>query len=107
MIVRNIDVMLDELGLGVSRKILAHEGGMTMVEVSFNKGAEGAIHSHIHEQVSYILKGSFQIDIEGEKEILKTGDTFYVKPNLLHGVLALEDSIILDVFTPQREDFLK
>jgi quercetin dioxygenase-like cupin family protein len=107
MIVRNIDVMLEDLGLGVSRKILAHEGGMMMVEVHFNKGSVGAVHSHMHEQASYILKGSFQIDIEGKKEILKAGDTFYVKPDLLHGVLALEDSVILDVFTPQREDFLK
>lgn len=107
MIVRNIDVEVVDLGLGVSRKVLAHEGDMMMVEVSFKKDAVGAIHSHIHEQASYVLKGSFQVDIEGEKEILKIGDTFYVKPNLLHGVLALEDSVILDVFTPQREDFLK
>lgn len=107
MIVKNADVKLNDLGMGVSRKILAHVTNMMMVEVNFIKGAVGEIHAHENEQISYIIKGSFQLDIEGKKEIIKAGDTFYIKQNALHGVLALEDSTILDVFTPQREDFLK
>ena len=107
MIVRNNDVKLSDIGSGVSRKILAHVESMMMVEVNFIKGSVGEIHAHIHEQISYIIKGSFEVNIEGKKEIIKAGDTFYIKPNALHGVLALEDSTILDVFTPQREDFLK
>ena len=78
-----------------------------MVEVNFIKGSVGEIHAHTHEQISYIIKGSFEINIDGKREIIKAGDTFYVVPNALHGVLALEDSTILDVFTPQRDDFLK
>jgi len=107
MIVRNDDIKLDDLGKGVSRKILAHVTNVMMVEVNFVKGSIGEIHSHVHEQISYILKGSFELNIDGKKEIVKTGDTYYIEPNSLHGVLALEDAIILDVFTPQREDFLK
>jgi len=107
MIVRNNDVKLSGLGSGVSRKILAHVPSIMMVEVNFIKGAVGEIHAHVHEQISYIIKGSFEVNIDGKKEIIKAGDTFYVLPNVLHGVLALEDSTILDVFTPQREDFLK
>jgi quercetin dioxygenase-like cupin family protein len=106
MIVRNDDVILNELGKGVSRKILAHVTNMMMVEVNFIKGAVGEIHEHVHEQISYIIKGSFEVTIDEKKELVKTGDTFYIKPNELHGVLALEESTILDVFTPQREDFL-
>jgi len=107
MIVRNEDVKLNDIGSGVSRKVLAHVASLMMVEVNFIKGAVGEIHSHVHEQISYIIKGSFQVEIEGKKEIIKAGDTFYVKQNALHGVKALEDSTILDVFNPQREDFLK
>lgn len=107
MIVRNDDVKLSDLGSGVSRKILTHVESLMMVEVNFIKGSVGEIHAHIHEQISYIIKGRFEVNIEGKKEIIKAGDTFYIKPNALHGVLALEDSTILDVFTPQREDFLK
>ena len=107
MIVKNNDIKLNDLGKGVSRKILAHVPSLMMVEVNFIKGAVGEIHAHVHEQISYIIKGSFQLYVEGKTEIVKAGDTFYINPNDLHGVTALEDSIILDVFTPQREDFLK
>ena len=107
MIVKNGDVKLNDLDRGVSRKILAHVINLMMVEVNFIKGAVGEIHAHENEQISYIVKGSFQVEIEGKKQILKAGDTFYINPNFLHGVLALEDSTILDVFSPQREDFLK
>ena len=107
MIVRNGDIKLEELGNGVSRKILAHDSNMMIVEVNFLKGAIGAVHTHENEQVSYVLKGSFEVNIEGVKEIIKAGDTFYIKPNAAHGVIAQEDATILDVFTPQRIDFLK
>ena len=60
----------------------------------------------IHEQVSYILSGSFQYEVEGKTYTLHKGDSYYVAPNELHGATALEDAVILDIFTPQREDFL-
>ena len=74
---------------------------MMGVEASFEKGAVGTMHRHPHEQVSYILSGSF-----GKKYILHKGDSYYVAPNENHGATALEDAVILDIFTPQREDFL-
>lgn len=107
MIVKNETVSLTKVGEGVNRKILASGGAMMSVEVHFEKGAIGAVHTHPHEQISYVLSGSFEFELEGKKTILHGGDTYYVEPNVPHGVVALEDSIILDIFTPQREDFLK
>jgi quercetin dioxygenase-like cupin family protein len=107
MIVKDATVKKEKLGDGVSRKILAHEGKMMMVKIFFKKGAVGYVHTHPHEQVSYILKGSFEVEIDGEKEILTVGDSFYAGPEVPHGVLALEEAVIMDVFTPQREEFLK
>ncbi|MFJ5624135.1 cupin domain-containing protein [Peribacillus loiseleuriae] len=78
-----------------------------MTEVSFQKDAIGAIHSHPHEQVSYIVQGSFEFHLDGKVQEVAKGDSIYIPSNALHGVKALEDhSIILDVFTPQRKDFL-
>ena len=78
-----------------------------MVEVNFKKGGIGNVHSHDkHEQVSYIVKGSFEVMVGEEKRIITKGDSFYAGLNIPHGVVALEDSVILDVFTPIREDFL-
>ncbi|ULT57316.1 cupin domain-containing protein [Neobacillus drentensis] len=92
---------------GAKRKLLGRGGTLMMAEVSFQKDAIGAIHAHTHEQVSYIVQGSFEFHLDGEVQRVVKGDSIYVSSNTLHGVKALEDnSIILDVFTPQREDFV-
>lgn len=95
------------LGKGVSRKILAHSKNIMSVEVTFKKGSIGDIHSHEHEQISYVLKGKFKVTIGSEEKIISEGDTYYTSPNEEHGVVALEDGVLLDVFTPERKDFLK
>lgn len=107
MIIENSKVMPTSVGQGVERKILASEGSLMTVEVKFKKGAVGAVHTHPHEQVSYIVQGSFEFELDGKKTVIKAGDSYYVNPEVPHGVTALEDSIIIDIFTPQREDFLK
>jgi quercetin dioxygenase-like cupin family protein len=96
-----------DLGGGVSRKILAYDGKMMSVEVSFEKGAVGAPHSHPHEQISYVMEGKFEYAVNGEKYILEKGDTYHTLPNVIHGVVALEKGVLIDIFTPIREDFLK
>lgn len=107
MIIHNDAVAYEELSEKSRRKILAHQGGMMMVEVVFDKGGVGEVHRHPHEQISYIAKGKFAFNIEGEKSIVCKGDSIYIPSNALHGTEALEDSVIIDVFTPQREDFMK
>lgn len=106
MFIKNTDVTLEDLGKGVTRKILASGGKLMSVEVHFVKGAIGEPHSHPHEQIGYVVKGSFEATLEDEKTIINAGDTYYVPPEVVHGVMALEEGILLDVFTPQREDFL-
>ena len=91
---------------GVKRKILAHDDAVMMVAVHFEKGAVGTIHSHIHRQISYVESGRFEVTIDGHKKILEKGDSFLVAPDLLHGVIALDQGVLIDVFTPARKDFL-
>lgn len=94
---------------GVTRKILSRGGSMMAVEVTFKKGYKGKEHSHVHEQISYIVNGSVVFSVNGETKIVKKGDSIYLSSGLSHGVVESleEDSVVLDVFTPQREDFLK
>lgn len=91
---------------GVSRKVMGYDGGIMMVLVRFEAGAVGVLHHHEHRQVSYVASGSFEATIDGEKTILKTGDGYMVRPNLVHGVVALEAGMLVDVFSPAREDFI-
>ncbi|WP_128101167.1 MULTISPECIES: cupin domain-containing protein [Paenibacillus] len=108
MILENGAIPAQVINATSSRKILGMGGTLMMVEVSFAEGGIGEVHSHDrHEQVSYIVKGSFEVQVGEDTRILKAGDSFYAGYNVPHGVKALEDSIILDVFTPFREDFIE
>lgn len=106
MFFKNNEMKVSEMGQGVVRKVLARGGKLMLVEVSFVKGGKGPLHSHPHEQVSYVVKGSFEFNLDGEKQVLKKGDSVYIAPDKPHSLISLdEDSIIVDTFTPQREDF--
>ena len=75
--------------------------------LEFQKGGVGQPHSHEeHEQVGYIAKGFFEVTVGDEKKTLSCGDSYYAGKNEIHGVVALEEGIIVDTFTPIREDFL-
>ena len=107
MIVKNSSIKKEDLGGGVSRRILARGGKLMMVEVYFEKGGIGAVNHLGIEEISYVHKGSFEFELDGKKEIVRASDTIYVPSNIPHGVVALERSVIVDIFTPPREDFLK
>jgi quercetin dioxygenase-like cupin family protein len=93
---------------GVTRKLLGYGGNLMMTEISFKKDAEGTIHSHPHEQITYVIQGSFEFNVDGQLQKVVKGDSIYIPSNTLHGVKAIEEnSMLLDVFTPIREDFLK
>jgi quercetin dioxygenase-like cupin family protein len=92
---------------GVRRKILAYDQNVMLVKVAFQKDAVGSLHSHPHIQVSYVASGNFEVEIGGAKQVLKTGDVFYVPSGAVHGVVCLDEGVLIDVFNPFREDFIK
>lgn len=107
MFTYNNDVTATNCEPGVTRKILSYSEELMMCEITFEKGAKGNFHSHQHLQITYIAKGSFEFTIDGETKIVKQGDSVYMPSNAVHGVTALEEGILVDVFNPMREDFLK
>ena len=96
----------EELGGGVSRKILGHDNQIMMVLVKFTKGALGSPHSHFHTQATYCVSGKFEFEIDGVKQVVKGGDGVYIEPNLIHSAICLEEGILIDTFSPVREEFL-
>ncbi len=106
MIIHRNEVTARPADPGVTRRILSYAPGMMAAEMEFVKGAVGALHSHPHEQIGYVVSGSFDLTLDGETRTLSAGDTYYVRPGAVHGVLALEAGTLLDVFSPMREDFL-
>jgi quercetin dioxygenase-like cupin family protein len=107
MFVCATDAPVIEVGEGVTRQILARDPQLMLVRVGFKKGAIGYIHSHPHRQVTFVEKGRFEATMGTEKKTIQAGDSYYAPPDVPHGVVALEDGVLLDIFTPQREDFIK
>ena len=90
----------------LSRKILGWDNQIMMVKVKFEKGAKGAPHQHFHTQATYCVSGKFEFEIDGVKQIVNAGDGVYMEPNLLHSAVCLEEGMLIDTFSPIREDFI-
>jgi len=100
------DVAWEVVGEGVRRKILGYDRELMLVRVEFEKGSVGYAHKHPHRQVTLVESGEFEVQLGSEKRRLRGGDCFFVPPDLEHGVVALEAGVLVDVFTPAREDFI-
>ena len=92
---------------GIQRQLYGFNSSIMLVKVKFEKGAVGTLHQHYHSQVSYVESGVFELNISNEKKILKKGDGYFVLPNIIHGCTCIEEGVLIDVFSPLREDFLK
>ena len=91
---------------GVTRKILAYGDDAMCVAHHFETGAVGALHNHPHTQITYVAEGVFEFDIDGEVKTVKKGDTMLKTNNVTHGCKCLEKGLLVDFFTPKRDDFV-
>lgn len=107
MFVLDSEIKSEVLENGVVRKVKGHLDDLMLVELHWKAGQVGALHTHPHRQCTYVLSGAFESTVEDAKQVLRPGDCVYTSGDQVHGLLALEDGVILDIFTPVREDFLK
>jgi quercetin dioxygenase-like cupin family protein len=90
---------------GLRRQVMSYSPSMMLVRHRMQQGWVGAKHSHPHEQMVYVVSGRITFQHPGGTFEAKAGDSFLVAGNVEHQASALEDSEILDVFTPYREDY--
>ena len=102
----NADAPATAAGEGVTRKVLAHSENLMVCELHYEKGAIGALHSHPHTQITYVVSGAFAFTIDGETRTVRAGDTMLKEDGVPHGCTCLEAGVLLDIFTPMREDFV-
>ena len=96
----------ESVGEGLTRQLCGYDDSILMARVEFEAGAVGDLHSHTHSQVSYVQSGEFDVSIDGVDTRLGPGDSFYVAPNLRHGAVCRKAGVLIDVFSPVRDDFL-
>jgi quercetin dioxygenase-like cupin family protein len=90
---------------GVSAKALFGEGAMLNL-VELDPGAVVALHSHPHEQLGVILRGSMTLAVEGTDHLLEEMDAFCLPGGVEHeGIAGPNGALALDVFRPVREDY--
>ena len=105
-LIKDEDIPWENLGNGIKRKIMAYNDGMMILKVAFEKDSVGDLHHHPHTQASFVSRGKFKVNIGEEKKVLSAGDVFFVNPDLVHGVVCLEEGELIDIFNPKREDFI-
>lgn len=101
------DYPVVETGPDITRQVLADHPDLMVVAFCFNAaGAEGALHNHPHVQSTYVKSGRFRFSVDGVETEVSAGDSFVVPSNAVHGCVCLEAGMLVDCFTPRRDDFL-
>jgi quercetin dioxygenase-like cupin family protein len=90
---------------GLRRQVMSYTDSMMLVRHRMDKGWVGVKHSHPHEQMVYVVQGHLIFEHHGGKFEFRTGESFIVPGHVEHQASALENSEVLDIFTPYREDY--
>ena len=90
---------------GRERKMMASNDKLSLVEHRMQRGWVGSKHSHPHDQIAYVVRGHVKVSCLGQTCDLRAGDSFVVRGGVEHSAIAVEDSLVIDVFTPCRQDY--
>jgi quercetin dioxygenase-like cupin family protein len=92
---------------GAQRRILSYGDKLMAVQFAFDAGITSLWHSHPHEQIGYVVSGEIDFIMDGHAPVrLTAGCSYYVPGGVKHNIVTYAPSILLDCFTPLREDFL-
>ena len=100
-------IMVEKTATGIERQMVVGQNVM-MCRFRFAPFVVTPEHTHPHEQMTLVMQGKVKFTISGEDHILSAGDVLHFPPNNRHGATMLDEEVILiDIFSPIREDFLK
>ncbi|HEY0263058.1 MAG TPA: cupin domain-containing protein [Granulicella sp.] len=94
----------EDLFPGFVRQVI-HTPSMTLLRGVFKAGVSSPLHHHVHEQVTMIVQGKMRFFLDGEPVELQPGEVLRIPSDVPHSAEALEDSVLMDVFTPARTDW--
>jgi len=103
------EIPREELNEKLARRLITGDQLM-LAQVYLKKGCVVPKHSHMNEQLTYILEGAlrFLVGENGEAEIMvRAGEVLHLPGNVPHQAEAVEDTLDVDIFYPPREDWLK
>ena len=105
-VVKSTDMAIHSPEPGLVRRVGAYNEKLFLAEHRMQKGWVGVRHQHPHDQVVFVVTGQLSVTIGNEAFVVNAGDSFVVRGGIEHQATALADAVVLDVFTPCREDYL-
>ncbi len=97
---------IEQVGPLIYRQYL-HGAQSTFVKWTMKKGAVVPVHHHVNEQITWITAGEAEVYSQGKKYVMRAGDLMIIPPNVPHEFHFTEDTIDIDIFTPQRQDWME
>ncbi len=91
---------------GIRRKTLVHGESTVLCKFQLDKNTTLPLHSHPHEQTGFLLSGKLLFTIDGDEREVSAGDSWCIRPDVEHGAQVVEDTVVIEVFSPVREDYL-
>lgn len=99
------EIELEKVTEMVSRKFVAGSRQM-IAQFYLKKGALVPLHAHESEQMTYVLQGALKLLVDGEEVVVREGEVLVVPGFVEHQAEALDDTFVLDIFSPVRQDWL-
>jgi quercetin dioxygenase-like cupin family protein len=99
------DIIQIEMAKGVHRRTMATTDEAMVCEFFLERGVQVAPHSHMNDQVGYIVFGKIEVTIGGEVRVLSPGDSYAIPGGVVHSARVLTDTLEIDVFSPPRADY--
>jgi len=96
-----------QMAPGAARSILHSGEALMLVRIEMSAGAGVPAHAHPHEQITHLVSGRVSFELDGKKMELSPGDSVLMRADVPHGATAIEDSVLIDAFSPPRSDFLE
>ncbi|NBD24507.1 cupin domain-containing protein [Paenibacillus glycinis] len=93
-------------GPGIERKIFPPGETIMSMMVTLKTGSVGTAHSHPHEQLTFVVSGRLQLEMNGAITVAEAGEQFFIPGDAVHEVTALADTVVVETFTPLRADLL-
>lgn len=106
MFSRKNDAVYRDMLPSIKMRTASYGDKTLMSEFLLEKGSSLPPHSHVHEQIGYLISGKIILKIGGESFETLPGDSWCVKSGVEHSAEALVDSVAVEVFSPVREDYL-
>lgn len=95
-----------EIAPGIKRRTITTGATMYQMRAELAAGSRLPEHTHPQEQIAHVIKGRMNLIVAGEAHELTAGDAFYLGSNVPHGVETIDDTIVIDTFSPPRDDYL-